>query len=60
MITLISNIKQLVGVREEPKLLKGNELSTLPCIDNAYLIIENGIISDFGVMKEIRNPKSKI
>ena len=60
MATLISNIKQLVGVREETKLLKGKELSALPCLDNAYLIIENGIISDFGLMKEIRNPKSKI
>ena len=60
MATLVSNIKQLVGVREEPKLLKGKELSALPCLDNAYLIIENGIISDFGLMKEIRDPKSKI
>ena len=60
MATLISNIKQLVGVRGESKLLRGKELSALPCLDNAYLIIENGIISDFGLMKEIRNPKSKI
>jgi len=60
MTTLISNIKQLVGVREESKLLKGKELSALPCLDNAYLIIENGIISGFGLMKVIRNPKSKI
>jgi hypothetical protein len=34
MATLISNIKQLVGVREESKLLKGKELSALPCLDN--------------------------
>jgi len=60
MATLISNIKQLVGVREESKLLKGKELSALPCLDNSYLINENGIISDFGLMKEIRDPKSKI
>jgi len=60
MTTLISNIKQLVGIREESKLLKGKELSALPCLDNAYLIIENGIISGFGLMKEIQIPKSKI
>src|SRR6187399_3406382 len=60
MATLISNIKQLVGVRGESKLLRGKELSALPSLDNAYLIIENGIISDFGLMNEIRNPKSKI
>jgi len=60
MATLVSNIKQLVSIREESKLLRGKELSELPSLDNAYLIIENGIISDFGLMKEIRNPKSKI
>jgi len=60
MATLISNIKQLVGVREDSKLLRGKELSILPCLDNAYLVIEDGIISDFGLMKEIRDPKSKI
>src|SRR6187551_328900 len=60
MATLVSNIKQLVGVREESKLLKGKELSALPCLDNAYLIIENGIISDFGLMKEIQDLESKI
>jgi len=60
MTTLIANIKQLVNVREGSKLLRGKELSALPCIENAYLIIEDGIISDVGLMKEIRNPKSKI
>ena len=60
MATLISNIKQLVGVRKESNLLKGKELSILPCLDNAYLIIKDGIISDFGLMKETRDPKSKI
>ncbi|HMK18908.1 MAG TPA: imidazolonepropionase [Chitinophagaceae bacterium] len=60
MSTLISNIKQLVGVREEPKLLKGKELSALPCLDNAYLIIENGLIAEYGNMNEIQNSKFKI
>lgn len=60
MTTLITNIKQLVNVREESTLLRGKELSILPCIENAYLVIEEEIISDFGSMKEIRNLKSKI
>ena len=54
MVTLIKNIKQLVGVREETKLLRGKELAVLPGIENAYLIIEDGIISSFGEMKDLK------
>lgn len=60
MATLISNVKQLVGVREESKLLKGKELSVLPCIDNAYLIIEDGVIVDFGEMKNLKSQTSNL
>ena len=60
MTTLITNIKQLVGVREGSKLLRGKELAVLPCMEDAYLIVKEGIIDEFGLMKEIRNPKSKI
>jgi imidazolonepropionase len=48
MTTLITNIKQLVNVREESKLLRGKELSVLPSIENAYLVIENGLIAEYG------------
>ena len=54
MTTLISNIKQLVGVREETKLLKGKELSVLPSIENAYLIIEEGLIAEYGSMQNFK------
>ena len=60
MTTLITNIKQLVNVREESKLLRGKDLSTLPCIENAYLVIEDGKITEFGKMDEIENSKFKI
>jgi imidazolonepropionase len=60
MTTLISNIKQLVGVREESKLLRGKELSFLPSIENAYLVVENGLIAEYGMMNEIKNSKLKI
>src|SRR6188768_132719 len=60
MATLISNIKQLVGVRGESKLLRGKELSALPCLDNAYLVIENGSIAEYASMNEIQNSKFKI
>ena len=57
MTTLVTNINQLVGVREETKILRGKELANLPSIANAYLIIEDGVIADYGKMQ---NPKSKI
>jgi imidazolonepropionase len=55
MTTLITNIKQLLGVREENNLLRGKELSRLPSIENAYLIIEDGIIAEYGEMSSIHH-----
>ena len=52
--TLITNIKGLVNTRQENKLLRGQELSELPTIEKAYLIIENGIIAEYG---KISNPR---
>ena len=51
--TLITNIRQLVGARKESKLLRGKELAGLPVIENAYLLIENDIIADFGTMRNL-------
>ena len=48
--TVVTNIKLLVNTREENHLLRGKELAELPCIENAYLIIENGIIAEYGKM----------
>src|SRR6478609_4237661 len=50
MNILIINIALLVNIRTENKLLRGNELSHLPCIENAYLIIKDGNISSYGQM----------
>ena len=60
MTTLITNIKQLVNVREGSKLLRGKELSVLPSIENAYMIIEKGLIAEYGSMNEIPNFKFQI
>jgi imidazolonepropionase len=51
--TIITNIKLLVNTREESHLLRGKELAQLPCIENAYLIIENGIIAEYGIMNAL-------
>ncbi len=58
MDTLISNIKQLVNTREESKLLRGTELSVLPCIENAFVIIEDGTIVEYGVMSSLKHQTS--
>ena len=48
--TIITNIKLLVNTREESQLLRGKELAELPCIKDAYLLIEDGIIAEYGKM----------
>lgn len=64
MQQLIINIGSLAGIREESTLLRGTALSELLSINNAFLLIENGVIKNFGNMNdlqsEIRNPKSEI
>ncbi len=55
--TLISNIKTLVNVREESKLLRGKELAELPILEDAFLVIENGRIAEYGTMEQISNSR---
>jgi imidazolonepropionase len=54
MTTLISNIKLLVNTRENFHLLRGKELSELPCIQEAFLIIEDDRIAEYGAMKDVK------
>ncbi|OUD35081.1 imidazolonepropionase [Flavobacterium sp. FPG59] len=54
MTTLIINIKELLQVRDSSVLkVSGADMAVLPTIKNAYLIIENGLIADFGTMEEL-------
>ena len=54
MSKLIINIKELIQIRDENiSFLSAKEMDTLPSINNAYLLIENGKISEFGKMSEI-------
>ncbi len=50
MKLLLSNIQQLVNVREETSLLRGEALGILPVLTNAWLLIENGQIESYGLM----------
>ncbi len=48
---LITNIKGLVQVRDStPVFLAGAAMAELPVLSNAYLLIENGRIKDYGAM----------
>lgn len=48
---LITHIGTLVGLHaEEQLMLRGAEMAQLPVLENAWLLCENGLISDFGSM----------
>lgn len=50
---LIKNIKSLVQVREEAILkVSGSDMKELPCIENAWLAVDNGLIADYGSMDD--------
>jgi len=50
---LIKNIKNLVQVREAGILkVSGAEMKVLPCIENAWLAVDNGLIADYGSMDD--------
>jgi len=53
MSILIKNIKELLQVREtNVTIVKGEDMKTLPTLKNAYLIIENDTIVEYGPMSE--------
>ncbi len=56
MATLFKNIKELIQVRTEPiAFVSGKDMSILPTIKNAFLVVENGLITNFGDMAECPN-----
>ena len=53
MNVLFKNIKELIQVRETSiDFLSGKEMNVLPTLKNAFLLVENGLISDFGFMED--------
>lgn len=52
MALLITNIKELLQVRDTPtEKLSGSEMATLPTLKNAWLLMQNGIITGYGTME---------
>ncbi|MBS7231274.1 imidazolonepropionase [Flavobacterium psychroterrae] len=59
MITLIKNIKELLQVRETSiAKISGAEMAILPTIKNAFLILRNNLIEDFGAMENLPEIKA--
>ena len=57
---LIKNIKTLVGILPQGVLrLCGSEMNTLNTLDNAYLMVEDGLIKDFGKMEQCPDYKGE-
>jgi imidazolonepropionase len=55
--TLIRDIKLLVNTPETDTCLRGKELAILPVIENAYLIMEDDLITGMGKMEELMYPE---
>lgn len=51
--TIIINIARLVNIREQSYLLSGAALAELPCIEDAFLLVEDGMIAEYGAMFEL-------
>ncbi|HEY2349492.1 MAG TPA: imidazolonepropionase [Puia sp.] len=51
---LLTNIKQLVNVREDSGTLYGKEMAELPAIKNAWLLIEGNEIAGYGKMESLK------
>lgn len=56
MATIFKNIKELIQVRTEPiSFVSGAKMKKLPTIKNAFLVVEDGLIADFGDMRDCPN-----
>ncbi len=56
MKILITNIKELLQVREDgADKISGKDMAALPTLQNAYLLIEDNIILDYGLMENCPN-----
>ncbi len=51
--TLYVNIKYLINIRKKSSELRGKELENLPVLKDAFLFIEDGVIKDYGLMRDI-------
>ena len=61
MKKLFTNIGQLVQVRDTSQnLLRGAMMKDLPALKNAWLLVDNGLISDYGTMDTVSREADEI
>ncbi len=61
MQTLLVNIKQLYQIRDRSvTLVGGTDMKTIPSIENAFLLIEDGKIASFGKMQELPSTNTEL
>ena len=58
MKTLIKNIKKLITVTQKSEIKKGKDMDKLSSINDAWVLIENEKISDFGSKKDLHKIKN--
>mgnify|MGYP001557005094 FL=1 len=58
MTKIITNIQQLVNLRTESQPLRGSQLADLPCLQNAYLVLEEEEIAGYGELKDLHGTKT--
>ena len=57
---LLINIKQLVNTSSGQAPLYGKEMANIPCIENAWLLIEGNNIAAFGEMASLNKVLPKL
>lgn len=56
MRTVYKNIKQLIGAYSSPTgLLEGQAMSAVPVVDNAFLIVTDGVVERLGEMNSLKD-----
>ena len=59
MKTIIYNIGTLAGILPaETRKLEGSQMNAVECIEDAYLVIENGVITEFGQNDGVACPEA--
>ncbi|MEO7444457.1 MAG: imidazolonepropionase [Ferruginibacter sp.] len=53
MTMLLTNIKTLIGCHAPLLPLRGDDLASLNAIENAFVLVEDGLVADFGAMQDL-------
>ncbi|MEO6681670.1 MAG: imidazolonepropionase [Ginsengibacter sp.] len=57
---IFTNISLLAGTEHSNHFIRGKNLAQLPVIENAFLIIENDEIAEYGEMKDYKGEKNDV